>query len=204
VLHYVLVFNNQLWVIGGQEVPEGLVPPPNPYPTEPVLYDDVWTSSDGMNWSKVGSIPHALGMICGEVVFDNQMWIIGGGTYGDAVQGFAGAAYNEVWSSYDGINWTVHTSAPWAARKWHNIAVFDNRMWVLAGGAGDGSGDRNDVWYSADGDHWTELPGTPWVERHAASVFVLNDALYVTGGADVTPVAHIMLNDVWELQIQSM
>jgi hypothetical protein len=197
VLHYALAFNDQLWVMGGQALPSALDPGPNPYPATPVYYSDVWYSSDGAHWNLAGSLPHALGMICGAVVFDGQMWVIGGGTYGDSQQGVAGTVYSEVWSSPDGVNWTMHANAPWPSRRYHSITVLDNRIWVLAGVGPDGGGQNlDDVWYSPDGEHWTQVPNTPWVPRHAASAFALNGSLWITGGS---PNQGEQRNDVWKL-----
>jgi hypothetical protein len=40
--------------------------------------------------------------------------------------------YNDVWSSADGSNWVRHIEhAPWCPRSYHDVAVFDNKLWVL-------------------------------------------------------------------------
>jgi hypothetical protein len=195
VLHYVVAFSGALYVIGGQQLPEALVPAPDPYPTEPVNYADIWRSTDGANWEPVGSAPHAIGAICGSVVWQGQIWIIGGGQYQDTNIPVAAGVYNEVWSSADGMHWTQHANAPWAARRYHNVLAYDDKLWVMAG-AGTDDVDQSDVWYSADGETWQQLPSTPWVPRHAATAFVLNDKLYLTGGTDNGQLQH---SDVWEL-----
>ena len=81
--------------------------------------------------------------------------------------------------------------AHWAPRQYHEVAVFDGRLWVLEG-AVPKSGNRRDVWFSADGLNWHELSGTPWPARHAARVFVYDEALWVVAGNNMTP-------DVWKL-----
>ena len=125
----------------------------------------------------------------GALVFNDRMWLIGGWNPKDKVH-FPRICNNEVWSSADGRNWDCHLEhAPWAARMMHEVAVFDNRMWVLEGHDG---ANRNDVWYSSDGVEWHELPGTPWKPRHAASVFVHDDGLWVVAGNN-------MESDVWRL-----
>ncbi|HET6454466.1 MAG TPA: hypothetical protein VFI02_08690 [Armatimonadota bacterium] len=77
----------------------------------------------------------------------------------------------------------------WESRQYHDVAVFDRKLWVLEGYAG---ANRNDVWYSSDGSDWQELPNTPWKPRHAASVFVYDNALWVVAGNN-------MESDVWKL-----
>ncbi|HPO16188.1 MAG TPA: hypothetical protein PLI09_22325 [Candidatus Hydrogenedentes bacterium] len=186
VLHYTLAFQDKIWVMGGQTTPEYA-------PAEEKFYNDIWNSTDGIHWNRV--IPEGRhwcprGLIGGNVVFKNQMWILGGGTY-DTPQTPQRKFFNDVWSSADGIQWTLHTdSAPWYPREYHDVAVFDDKMWVMEGWNKE---NRNDVWYSADGIHWQEVPGTPWKPRHAASVFVYQDALWIVTGNN-------MESDVWKLE----
>ena len=173
-------------MIGGQTLP--------PFaPGEEIFYRDVWNSADGVQWTKVADdlAWGPRGMIGGSVVFQDRLWILGGGTY-DTPQKPDRIFYNDVWSSADGIAWQCHcAAAPWAPRQYHDVAVFDDRLWVLEGY--DGVGNRQDVWSSADGVNWTELPQTPWAPRHAASVFVHDDALWMVAGNNMT-------SDVWKLE----
>jgi len=184
VLQYVLVLDGRIWVMGGQTVPQFA-------PAAEAFYNDVWSSEDGLHW--VRATEHApwepRGMLGGSVVFQNRMWILGGGTY-DTPARPERAFYNDVWSSADGVEWHRHVEhAPWESRQYHDVAVFDGHMWVLEGAR---HGNRNDVYYSPDGVTWHELPDTPWAPRHAASVFVYGDALWMVAGNNMEP-------DVWKL-----
>jgi hypothetical protein len=186
VLHHTLVFDGMIWVMGGQTLPQFA-------PAEEVFYSDVWCSADGVRWTQVTrAAPWSpRGMIGGSVVFDNSMWILGGGTY-DTPDTPTRNFYNDVWSSADGVHWQRHVElAPWEPRQYHEVAVFDDRMWVMEG-YNASSGNRRDVWYSADGVNWYELADTPWAPRHAASVFVYGDALWMVAGNNMVP-------DVWKL-----
>ncbi|MBA2611037.1 MAG: T9SS type A sorting domain-containing protein [Bacteroidetes bacterium] len=173
-------FNNKLWVMGGQKV----VGWANTIDT---VYNDVWNSSDGINWNLVTDSaawsPRAqINAVC---VFNNKMWIIGGGTY-NGIRKY----YNDVWNSSDGINWTPVThQSPWDAREFHEIIVYDNAIWIIGGY--DDSGNKKDVWYSEDGITWHELKNTPWPPRHGTSVFNHNQSLWVVAGN--------MWNDSWRL-----
>jgi hypothetical protein len=185
--HYTVVFQDKIWVIGGQTMPQSSK-------SDEVFYRDVWNTTDGVNWRKVTPKepywPHR-GMIGGSAVFKDQIWILGGGTY-DTPTTPDRKFFNDVWSSADGVTWTQHVaSAPWAPRQYHEVAVFDGRMWVMEG-YNKTSGNRNDVWYSTDGSNWYEVPGTPWKPRHAASVFVYDNALWMVAGNN-------MEKDVWKL-----
>jgi hypothetical protein len=184
-LHYTVAFQNKLWVIGGQTMPAFAK-------ADEVFYRDVWNSADGVHWQRVEPRePYwsARGMIGGSAVFKDRIWILGGGRY-DTPKTPQRAFFNDVWSSGDGVQWTRHTeSAPWKERQYHEVAVFDDRLWVLEGWNGS---NRNDVWYSSDGVTWHELPATPWRPRHAASVFVHDNALWMVAGNN-------MESDVWKL-----
>lgn len=147
-----------------------------------MFYRDIWNSTDGITWEQVK--PHEpywpqRGMIGGSVVFQDRIWVLGGGTY-DTPKVPARMFFNDVWSSADGVRWEQHAEAtPWAPRQYHDVAVFDGRMWVLEGYT---RGNRNDVWYSAGGVNWYEVPKTAWAPQHAASVFVHDGALWMVAG----------------------
>ncbi len=185
-LHCTVAFDDTIWVMGGQTLPQFA-------PAEEAFFNDVWRSADGTTWTRVTE--HApwspRGMIGGRVVFEGRMWLLGGGTY-DTPTTPSRSFYNDVWSSDDGVSWERHAeSTPWEPRQYHEVAVFDGKMWVLEG-YNAASGNRRDVWYSADGVNWHELPDTPWAPRHAASVFVYDDALWMVAGNNMSP-------DVWKL-----
>jgi hypothetical protein len=185
VLYYTVVFDDKIWIIGGQTLPQYA-------PANEIFYNDIWNSSDGINWNHL--VPNeprwsARGMIGGSVVFKNRIWILGGGTYNTQTNKNR-EFYNDVWSSADGINWSLHTkSAPWDPRQYHDVAVFDGFMWVLEG---CDKKNRNDVWYSDNGLIWHELPNIPWKPRHASSIFVYDNSLWVVAGNN-------MESDVWRL-----
>jgi hypothetical protein len=186
VLHHTLVHAGRIWVVGGQTLPQFA-------PAAEHFHDDLWATYDGKHWERVerqepGWSPR--GMIGGSAVFRGRMWLLGGGTY-DTPSTPQRRFYNDVWSSADGVHWHCHLgAAPWRPRQYHEVAVFDDRLWVLEGYDGR---NRNDVWFSADGQTWNELGGTPWKPRHAASVFVFRDALWVVAGNN-------MESDVWKLE----
>ncbi|MBI2193309.1 MAG: hypothetical protein HYU36_15140 [Planctomycetes bacterium] len=185
LLHYTVAFRDRIWVMGGQTLPQFA-------PADLCFYDDVWASSDGVRWERMvprkPAWPHR-GMIGGSAVFKDRMWILGGGTY-DTPQVPERKYYNDVWSSEDGVSWAQHVeSAPWAPRQYHEVAVFDDHLWVMEG---YNKANRNDVWHSPDGVHWEEIPNTPWKPRHAASVFVHDHALWMVAGNN-------MERDVWKL-----
>ncbi|KKU86485.1 MAG: Kelch repeat type 1-containing protein, partial [Parcubacteria group bacterium GW2011_GWA2_47_9] len=75
------------------------------------------------------------------LVFNNQMWVIGGLTTDST---------NDVWYSGNGTTWTqATTNAQWAGRYQHTSLVFNNQMWALGGYT---TTSTNDVWYSSGGE----------------------------------------------------
>lgn len=186
VLHYVVEFQDKIWVLGGQTLPDLA-------PASEVYYDDVWCSEDGANWTQVASgLPWGpRGVICGAAVFHDRIWLIGGGTYTSRLEDRL--VRNDVWSSADGIHWRQELArAPWRPRQYHNVAVYDNMLWVLEG-YHPSVGNLQDVWYSSDGVGWSQLTRTPWDPRHAASTFVYNQALWLVTGNNLA-------SDVWKLE----
>ncbi len=185
VLHYTVAHDEKIWVMGGQTLPQFGGGPER-------FFNDVWSSPDGITWTQV--VEHASwsprGMIGGSAVFRGRLWLLGGGTY-DTPTTPTRTFFNDVWSSPDGTHWERHLEhAAWEARQYHDVAVFDDLLWVLEGYGP--SGNRNDVYHSSDGTSWHELPDTPWAPRHAASVFVYRDALWLVAGNNLLP-------DVWKL-----
>lgn len=189
VLHYTVVHDDKLWVIGGQTMPGFAAG------AEERFYRDVWTSTDGVSWTEVKPVqPYwsPRGMIGGSAVMNGRIWVLGGGTY-DTPTTPSRLFYNDVWSSADGVQWTQHTAAaPWHPRQYHDVAAWDGKLWVMEGYHQQG-GNRKDVWYSPNGSDWTELPETPWKPRHAASLVVHGDHVWMIAGNNMEP-------DVWKLK----
>lgn len=180
VTHYVTAYNNKIWVMGGQQISFAGI-------EADTAFNDVWNSPDGKNWTRVlDKAPWSpRGQMGQGIVFQDKMWIIGGGTY-EAPRTY----YNDVWNTSDGINWNLVTDqAPWQARQYHNLMVYDNKIWIIGGY--DGIGNMGDIWFSSDGIAWTQLMNAPWPARHAASVYEFNNSLWLVAGN--------LWNDIWQL-----
>lgn len=179
-------FKGQMWLLGGTE---------NYYfGDQKSLKNDVWSSSDGKNWKLATSAapwpPRAYHQAA---VLNGRIYVFGGGNYVPEYM-----AFNDVWSSEDGINWIQETAAaPWHERIWFSSVVYRNRIWILGGWSNNPYKNWADVWYSEDGKNWQpyETPGS-WQGRHEPSAFVFKDKIWIAGGM-VPP----LTNDVWSLQI---
>jgi hypothetical protein len=181
--HRVIVFNNRLWVIGGWDDYVGVGG------TE-TRFNDVWSSADGVTWSRHADAGFSPRVAHDIAVFNNRLWIVGGNVG-------ANTGSNEVWSSTNGDNWTRDTaSAAFSPRFSHRVLAFNNALWVIAG-TGTGGSAQQDVWRSSDGVNWTLAQGAafPARARHAAAV--LNNRMYVVGGASDESFEATRYNDVW-------
>src|ERR1035437_1581634 len=167
----------KMWVIGG-------------YDDTLSLKNDVWNSSNGINWSPVQL---AAGFTARDgfaaLVFNNKMWVIGG---------YDGSYRNDVWSSSDGSFWTQLTAAAqFSARARFTALVYNNQMWVIGGY--DGSY-KNDVWRSSDGIIWTQVSTSGFNGRSLHTSVVYDDGtgsglkMWVIGGLDIVG---NLKNDVW-------
>ena len=116
--------------------------------------------------------------------FDGRIWLIGG-WYNGRLPGHG--ASREVWSSTDGVNWTMATKdAGWSPRFAAGAVVFKGRMWILGGTEdyyfGDDASLKNDVWSSADGEDWKrETASAPWSPRAYHAAVVHDGKLWVIG-----------------------
>lgn len=186
----------------------------NPYTfgeTPDVTTDEVWSSADGIAWTR--DLPHGHGAFerrhsHNTVLWNGALWMIGGDTW----QGW----YNhDVVTSGDGVAWTevlgpTTAEPPWAERALQTIGVFDGSLWMAGGqdlfGYPDDYVHHNDVWRTEDGVHWTEVVGdAPPSETRWAGCGVLDGLvefhgeMWLVGCAREREdaVGHSMSNEVW-------
>ena len=195
---YITVFNDKIWVLGGQDV--------NADGHKGEKYTDIWSSVDGVNWTKEVQfapwLPRAT--ICGSVVLNNTMYLYGGAAFaygGGILNGFSGV-FNDVWNSSDGINWArIMIRAPWSPKIWGIVGTHKNHMFMM-GGDSEGLNWQlsNDAWYSDWGVDWKQIKYSFWKPRHAASVTSFNDKLWLVGGLISTEDGGDTTNEVWVLE----
>ncbi len=106
------------------------------------VFDDVWDSSDGANWSPVtvtNIFPARYGQ--SSVVCNGRLWVIAGDNGNPPF-------LNDVWSSTNGADWSqVSTGAAFSGRYAHTSLVFKSKIWVIAG-LDSNLNPLSDVWYS--------------------------------------------------------
>jgi hypothetical protein len=104
------------------------------------------------------------------VVFQDKLWLSNGYYH-------AGILTRDLWSSPDGINWSlVSDKTPYDG--YCEMVTFKDRIWAI----------KNSIWSSADGKEWKqELEETPFGGRGYGELIVHNDKLWQLGSG----------NDVW-------
>jgi len=169
-----LVYSNKVWLMGGGHGDGELL-------MSTTTTNDVWSSTDGLNWTAVTPAAQwGQRDSFAVVVFDGKMWVIGGHYY---TYGNPPIRYSDVWSSTDGTNWTLVTdNAPWGERSSGEVVIYENKMWLMGGYTAADTW-LNDIWTSEDGSNWTlETASAPWVARAGHRCVVKDDTIWLMGG----------------------
>ena len=140
----VVAYHGHLWVIGGYSMTETS----RGYTIMRWL-NDVWSSADGRSWRLENSSPAFESReFVPLAVFNESLWIAGGGGPPSfkSVKIQVPYSFDSVWSSADGINWTLDTEhAGFSPRYGHGVAAFRDGLWVIGGSLKNGT-PMNDVW----------------------------------------------------------
>ena len=181
--HTMVVFNNTLWLFGGETGVDK-----DKAPNE--FVNDIWTSTDGVHWTKVAdSAPWSVRGNPRLLVFKNDLWLVGG-------QG-----KSDIWRSSDGKNWKqLATNAAWTDRFDYGIAVFDDLLWVYGGRQSNPRNAYKDVWFSGDGKHWQlQTDNAPWTPRSGGFSVAYKNKLWLYGGKH-TGHADGFNGDIWTME----
>lgn len=125
-------FNGRMWLVGG-----GTFQTPAHHSRQ--YYNEVWSTTDGLNWRKdLAQAPWEPREYHSVAVFDNKIWVLGG---------WHDYNLSDVWYSSDGVNWTELPNTPWPERHAPSVFVYDNHLWVTGGsGPKDSNDPQQDVW----------------------------------------------------------
>jgi hypothetical protein len=125
------------------------------------IHTETVNSSEKGKWVKlVNETPFTPRDTSEGVVFKDKLWLSNGYYH-------AGILSRDLWSTPDGINWTlVNDSTPYDG--YCEMATFRDRIWAI----------KNSIWSSADGVEWKqELEETPFGGRGYGELIVHNDKL---------------------------
>lgn len=115
--HQAVVLNGKIYLFGGGN-----------YVPEYFALNDVWSSADGIHWSKVTEAPWHERIWFSSVVYRNHIWVMGG---------WSGNPYknwNDVWYSKDGRDWKVFSASPvWKERHETSAFVYRDKIWIAGG-----------------------------------------------------------------------
>ncbi len=183
----VSVFENKLWLFGGLNTEYGLV-------DSVQFYDDVWNSSDGMNWVEISknSVENLDCPECPEnlrgwnlsYVYNGHLWIFGTPT---------NFSQERMFYSTNGQNWTQWDSIP-TKELLLEYTVFNNKLWALSVPSTDESAPadqrENGLWTTEDGFKWLRINHTPaFSPLLNFQLTVFQDQIWLIGGEN---------NEIWK------
>lgn len=178
-----LNFQNKLWLIGGWD------PPHHTDPNN--VHNEIWNSTDGVNWTFVDTADWSGRHISGWLVYDSSIWVIGADPQNGGI--------SDVWKSKDGLNWTkIADNIPnYQSRTMHMVAKLGDYI-LNFGGLSGGDEDLNEVWRTKNGKDWERLADAPWPGRGMVlNSCVQNDTtLWLLGGGSLS--RYMDFNDVWK------
>jgi N-acetylneuraminic acid mutarotase len=129
-------------------------------------------------------------------VYNNKIYQVSGGWYGDALPNFTYT--RDVYSTTDGINWSVENLIPMPGVQYANTIVFDNKLWCIAGnsvvsGVISDANNKSDVCYMDKKGQWHKMEHLPTDPKtHASSLIVRNNSILMVEGNQ--------LNSVYQLK----
>ena len=180
--HTVTVFQNKIWVIGGQK-------------NRGEYSNKVYSSTDAVNWEQEGTIPRYLAMHAA-VVHKGRIWVIGGFYKGSATSPSRTESYF-VYSSADGITWDLESSL--SSPKSNLIAFTYNDEMYVSGG--------RDTWeekllkYDDETESWGEIGNDVLPQPAMGGDFIeYGGECYFFGGSEHRRVFRTYEGDVttWE------
>jgi hypothetical protein len=116
--HQAAVLNGKMYVFGGGN-----------YVPEYHAKNDVWSSEDGIHWTKLTSAaPWHERLWFSSVVYRERIWVIAGWSNNPYKN------HSDVWTSKDGITWEEFKSEKvWKGRHEQSAFIFQDKIWIAGG-----------------------------------------------------------------------
>ena len=113
--HQAAVLKGKMYVFGGGN-----------YVPEYHANNDVWSSEDGIHWTKVcDSAPWHERLWFSSVVYRDRIWVMGGRSNHPYKN------WSDVWYSKDGKDWKQFKSdVVWKERHEHSGFIFQDKIWI--------------------------------------------------------------------------
>ncbi len=118
--HAAVVHDGKMWILGGGN-----------YVPQYRATSDVWSSPDGVTWTKAtDAAPWHPRIWFSAVAYRDRIWVLGGWS------NHPSRNWGDVWHSRDGKNWTeLKSDRIWKARHELSAYVFRDKIWVAGGHA---------------------------------------------------------------------
>lgn len=159
--HTLTVYDDKMWLIGGVD-------------DSGTSLGEIYFSTDGINWTMVTALSPTLltPAFHSTVVFNDELYVIRDGL-DDHVA---------VYSSVDGIEWSLATEQAFSNREDFKAVVFENAIYVMGGRHLDTS--FNEIWKSTDGIEWNLVVTNTDIfsARYAHTATAHNGKVWVVGG----------------------
>lgn len=115
--HQAAVLNGKMYVFGGGN-----------YVPDYRATNDVWSTEDGINWTKECNAPWHERLWFSSVVYRNRIWVLGGWSNHPYKN------WSDVWYSSDGVHWTEYKcDIVWKERHELSAFVFRDKIWIAGG-----------------------------------------------------------------------
>ncbi|MFH1476287.1 MAG: hypothetical protein ABIH24_02180 [Verrucomicrobiota bacterium] len=126
------VLNGRMWIMGGGTYDTPSTP-------KRKYFNDVWSTADGVRWiCHTKNAPWPPRSYHEVAAFDGKLWVMEGAYPKD---GERARNQNDVWYSFDGVNWSELPGTPWKPRHAASVLVHDSALWMVAG-----NNMESDVW----------------------------------------------------------
>jgi hypothetical protein len=171
--YHPFVFRNRIWFVGGADANRE--------------YADVWSSSDGLNWSqRKNQLPFGPRSRSQVVHIGDWLYLLN----------------HDVWRSRDALNWELVSPSivPGQRIFGYTAIAFRDQIWLL--GCNRNGEFSSQVLVSKDGRQW-QSHLAPWKPRGGVAAAVHQGRLYITGGKYGGTPNHPEFrydNDLWVLE----
>jgi hypothetical protein len=177
--HQCVAFNGQMFLLGGLENDDMHVG----------VMNDVWSTSDGANWTQVTAAAAWSARVNFTAVAANNGIYLYGGEDGTST------LLDDVWFSSDGETWTQLTATATGTPRFLNaMFFFQNKVWIV-GGYADAAGTItiNQVSSSPDGQTWTNVNSVFTTGKAIMAYTVYNNHMWLIGG----DAGGVLVSDTW-------